>query len=64
VSQQPTDIQHTEKCDAKNGTKANLTQDVLYLLIVIQMILFHDSEVLKLFFAAVAGLEPATSLSM
>ena len=25
------------------------------------MILFHDSEVLELFFVAVAGLEPATS---
>ena len=31
ASQQPTEIQHTEKCNAKNCTEANLTKDVTHL---------------------------------
>ena len=50
ASQQPTDIQYTEKCDAKNGTEANLTQDVLYFLIVNSLILFHIYGNLKVSF--------------
>ena len=41
MSQPTTKVYYRKECGAKDGTKANLTEDVFQLLIVVKVLLFH-----------------------
>ncbi len=47
MSQPTTNIYYRKECGAQDSTKANLTEDVFQLLIVVQVLLFHIIKFLK-----------------
>ena len=60
VSQQPTEVDRTQECDAHNGTESNLTHQHPHFFFFRLFSLFHNLFILGVYFVAVGGLEPPT----